>query len=106
MAVVLVVLSGLLVLVLLAALLSWLKGTLSLVSPAGREAIVLAGEPGWWFVAGPLGVPLLLLFTAFGLAHPHSPWARRFYGERKMAKARLRYALDPANTRESTPTAN
>ncbi len=87
-------------LVLMATVVSWLKGTLGLVSPAARKATLLAGEPNWWYATGVFGAPLLLFFMAFALAHPESRWARRLYGDRKMERARRRYQLSAMSTTE------
>ena len=56
--------------------------------------LVLAGVPEWWFVFGPFGAPLLLLAAALMIGHPESVWARTFYGERKMQRARQVHDVD------------
>jgi hypothetical protein len=43
-----------------------------------------------WLVIGPVW-----WFAAFRLARPDSWWAIRFYGDEKLARARLRYGSGP-----------
>jgi hypothetical protein len=43
------------------------------------------------FAAGWLVLGTVWWFASFRLAHPDSWWARRFYGEAKLARARERY---------------
>jgi hypothetical protein len=50
------------------------------------------------FVAGFLTVGVVWLIAALRLARPNSPWASRWYGERKMRRARERYPnVDPGD---------
>ena len=44
-------------------------------------------------------IPVLALGGAVQLAHPHSIWARRFYSQGKLDRARRRYAPDSRITR-------
>jgi hypothetical protein len=43
------------------------------------------------FLLGLLTLGAVWMVAAFRLARPVSWWARRFYGEQKMRRARLRY---------------
>jgi hypothetical protein len=50
------------------------------------------------FFAGLLLIGLIWIIAAFRLAKPNSPWARRYYGEEKMARSSRRYPdIDPTS---------
>jgi hypothetical protein len=91
--VILVVLgAALLVLVLVA----WLKGAFALARRAARAFLHDFGE-SWTLGAAAepfLAAAAVFLVAAFGLADPDSRWARWFYGERRMARARARYPAE------------
>lgn len=57
----------------------------------GPGAITVSKGHVALFVAGFFLVGLVWLIAAFRLAKPNSPWARRFYDDRQMARARERY---------------
>ena len=91
------ILGGLALALVVAALVAWLKGTLSLVGQTFREAGHQAGEP--WTVGliiePALSVPTVFAVAAVGLARPDSRWARWFYGDAKTARSRERFDEDP-----------
>ena len=84
--------------VVLAALVAWLKGTLALVGQTFREVGHQAGEP--WTVGAiiepALSVPVVFAVAAVGLARPDSHWARWFYGDERLARSRERFGEDTA----------
>lgn len=91
--------------VLILALVAWLKGAFGLALRIIREMTRKGAHEGgetWTLAvaAEPFVAPIaVFLAVAFGLAHPESRWARRFYGERRMAEARERYASAAIATR-------
>jgi hypothetical protein len=54
-------------------------------------------------ILGLVGLPLptLSFYGAIRLAKPHSFWARRFYGDKKTAKAEKRFGHDYVARREA-----
>jgi hypothetical protein len=86
-------LGGLALSVVLAAAIAWLKGTLRSVGEVFRSAAHQAGEP-WTLgvlIEPALSVPAVFAIAAAGLAHPESRWARWFYSEHRLARARQRF---------------
>ena len=72
---------------------------IALVVLALGLVIASALKGRWWAVFFVL-VPILLVglpFTAVMLAKPNSWWARRFYGDEKMAAAIERHGVVPAD---------
>lgn len=75
---------------------AWLKGAFGLVALTYRK---FAHEGGDQRTLTVLSEPFLALFVvfvvgAFGIAHPASAWARWFYGDKRMLRARKRYTED------------
>jgi hypothetical protein len=72
---------------------------IALVALALGLVIVSALKGRWWaffFLLVPILV-FALPFTALRLAKPNSWWARRFYGDEKMATAIKRHGIVPAD---------
>jgi hypothetical protein len=59
-------------------------------------AAVTASKGKWGVVAIDVFVGLFSYVTAFRLAKPRSPWARKRYGPEKMHLSRLRYGDHPS----------
>lgn len=73
-------------------------GSITVTAITVAQAFVLAGIS---FLKGriflgvlALLIPFLGLWGTLRIAKPQSPWARRFYGEQKLEKARRRYPPD------------
>jgi hypothetical protein len=75
-----------------------LDDTASLWGTVGGLALVLglvtvaAAKGRIFYAVVGLFIPILALLGALRLAHPSSPWARRFYSEHKLARSRERFA--------------
>ncbi len=91
---------GLLAVVLLAQVLTMLKGTLGFVRALARETWQRRGEQWvqYALVEPILFIPFAFFSSALRLAHPDSAWARWSYGERKTARAQERYDAESAPT--------
>lgn len=92
------VLLALLMVLVTAGVVAWLKGTLFLVGEAFRLVVRHGGEP--WTVAAviepALSVPVIYITAAWTLARPESRWARWFYGGEKLSASVERYASHPS----------
>lgn len=79
--------------VLLTGVVAGLKGNLGQVGVTFRELGRHAGEPwAWAAFFEPAGtVPVVFAVAAFGLAQPDSLWARLFYRDAKLKRARERF---------------
>lgn len=55
-------------------------------------AFVNAAKGKLWTAIGALVIPVIGIVGGFRLAKPNSAWARRFYGEEKLRRARERFA--------------
>jgi hypothetical protein len=54
--------------------------------------VINAMKGKWWFALFAMAGGWLGILGAIRLAKPHSYWARRWYGEEKMAESRRRFA--------------
>jgi hypothetical protein len=66
-------------------------------------ALVNASKEKFWWALGSLIIPVAGIPPAVRLAKPHSLWARLFYREREMERARSRYGDEASGTAPATP---
>ena len=72
---------------------AWLKGTLRFVRELSRATWARRGEPWvqYALLEPVLFLPFAFLAAALQLAHPESRWARWFYSDERLRRARTRY---------------
>jgi hypothetical protein len=67
-------------------------------------ALVNAGKEKFWWALASLVVPVAGIPPAFRLAKPHSFWARVFYRDHEMDRARGRYGGEASGTGPAAPS--
>jgi uncharacterized membrane protein len=78
------------------------RGVAAAVGTIGALGIALAlvnaaKDKLWWALASVV-IPVAGIPPAGRLAKPHSLWARRFYGDQKMERARRRYGVEASGS--------
>jgi hypothetical protein len=78
------------------------RGVAAVVGTIGALGIALAlvnaaKDKLWWALASVV-IPVAGIPPAVRLAKPHSLWARRFYGDQKMERARQRYGVEASGS--------
>ena len=69
-------------------------GTVGVLTVVLALVVVSAAKGRIFYAVVGIFIPLVALVGAVRLAHPSSLWASRFYGERKLERARTRFAPD------------